>query len=67
MTVRATLGGLALAGVLTACPAQAEAYPWHYDIVATNFWVGQVISSAPDGSQKILGLRPQLGGELRRL
>ena len=28
-------------------------YPWHRDIVATNFWVGQVISPAFDGSQKV--------------
>ena len=28
-------------------------HPWHDDIVATNFWVGQVISDAPDGSQKV--------------
>ena len=29
---------------------RSEGYPWHYDIVATNFWVGQVISPASDGS-----------------
>lgn len=28
-------------------------YPWHHDIIAVNFWVGQVISADPDGSQKI--------------
>lgn len=28
-------------------------HPWHHDVVATNFWVGQVISNAPDGSQKL--------------
>jgi hypothetical protein len=43
-----------LAAVLAACgPAGAEEYPWHYGIVATNFWVGQVISPADDGSQVV--------------
>jgi hypothetical protein len=41
------------AATLAACaPAHAD-NPWHYDIVTTNFWVGQVISSASDGSQKV--------------
>jgi hypothetical protein len=29
----------------------APRYPWHTSIAATSFWVGQVISGAPDGSQ----------------
>ena len=45
---------IAAALLLTACaPTHADSGPWHDDIVATNFWVGQVISSAPDGSQKV--------------
>jgi hypothetical protein len=35
-------------------PSEANAdHPWHQHVVATNFWVGQVISDAPDGSQKL--------------
>jgi hypothetical protein len=52
--------GLALAFVLAACAtrrgsAQPETrqYPWHRDIVATTFWVGEIMDpSAPDGSQR---------------
>jgi hypothetical protein len=33
-------------------PAPPRAYPWHHDIVATTFWVGEVFDpSASDGSQ----------------
>jgi hypothetical protein len=57
MTTRRALA-LALGLALAACasgPTQAKSGPgpWHYGIVATNFWVGQVISPAPDGSQEI--------------
>ncbi|WP_197502250.1 hypothetical protein [Mycobacterium sp. E2733] len=34
--------------------AKTEPGPWHYDIVATNFWVGEVLDpNADDGSQEI--------------
>jgi hypothetical protein len=53
---------LALApALMLACavPAQAEAGPWHYDIVATTFWVGEVMDpSASDGSQEISAYDP---------
>lgn len=53
------IGVATLALVLSACTtADADDYPWHYDIVTTNFWVGQVISSASDGSQKISAYDP---------
>ncbi len=47
-----------VAAFLPACCANGpsalnEDHPWHHDVVATNFWVGQVISNAPDGSQKL--------------
>lgn len=32
----------------------SEEYPWHTDIVATTFWVGELFDpSAPDGSQML--------------
>ena len=48
----ALLAALAFTLTPTAIAA-AEPGPWHYDIVVTNFWVGQVISNASDGSQKV--------------
>lgn len=48
-----------VAAVLSACvPGPSArpdtAYPWHTDIVATTFWVGEVFDpSAADGSQRI--------------
>lgn len=45
-----------LASTLAGCVARAEErrYPWHTDIVATTFWVGEVFDpDAPDGSQEI--------------
>lgn len=33
-------------------PAAGRTYPWHTDIVATTFWVGEIFDpQAPDGSQ----------------
>jgi hypothetical protein len=50
----------ALAFVLAACgngladsQSAARQYPWHHDIVATTFWVGEVMDrSTSDGSQE---------------
>jgi hypothetical protein len=57
VTWRVPLVTLAL--VVAGCSrAQADDHPWHHDIVATNFWVGQVLSSAPDGSQEISAYDP---------
>ncbi|MDI9890609.1 MULTISPECIES: hypothetical protein [unclassified Microbacterium] len=54
------LGVLVAAGVVACAPATAPAplpdtgYPWHTDIVATTFWVGEVFDpSASDGSQRL--------------
>ena len=56
------LGIGALPFMLAACSNLASAipeqvsreYPWHTNIVATTFWVGEIIDpSAPDGSQEI--------------
>ena len=49
---------LLLAVVATACtpsePRTQGKYPWHTDIVATTFWVGEVFDpNAADGSQVI--------------
>ena len=49
-----------------AWPGRLTPRAWHYDIVTINFWMGQVISRRLDGSQKV-GIRPALGGQLRRL
>lgn len=36
----------------TMQPTAAGRYPWHRDIVATSFWVGEIHDpAAPDGSQ----------------
>lgn len=56
------VAGPAVVLMLAACAGEAEAspgrgswpgdYPWHTDIVATTFWVGEVFDpAAPDGSQ----------------
>ncbi|TKV61721.1 hypothetical protein FDO65_09275 [Nakamurella flava] len=60
------LGVVALTGLVVACAGPATAapgsdapttpvgrnYPWHTDIVATTFWVGEVFDpTAEDGSQ----------------
>lgn len=51
--------GLLVAAVVVACaPALASrpdtGYPWHTDIVATTFWVGEVFdANASDGSQRL--------------
>ncbi|MCJ1707203.1 hypothetical protein [Microbacterium sp. VKM Ac-2923] len=53
-----TLGVVAALG-LCACTPETPVrpdtgYPWHTDIVATTFWVGEVFDpDAPDGSQRI--------------
>ena len=44
---------LAALAVSACVPAAHADGTWHHDIVTTNFWVGQVISSTSDGSQKI--------------
>lgn len=56
---------LALTALLAACsptspdpapshPRQGREYPLHHDIVATTFWVGEIIDPrAPDGSQAV--------------
>lgn len=50
---------VAVAAALSACasdrsPRPETGYPWHTDIVATTFWVGEVFDpTAPDGSQRI--------------
>jgi hypothetical protein len=52
---------LALAFLLAACsgPALAEAGPWHHDIVATTFWIGEIFDPhAADGSQEISAYDP---------
>lgn len=37
-----------------SAPPGASGYPWHTDIVATTFWVGEIFDpGAPDGSQEI--------------
>lgn len=44
---------LALAACADAPPPEAG-HPWHTDIVATTFWVGEVFDpAAPDGSQEV--------------
>ncbi|MCM3614825.1 hypothetical protein M3672_10300 [Microbacterium enclense] len=48
-----------VAVALPACAAMPRprpdtGYPWHTDIVATTFWVGEVFDpGAPDGSQRV--------------
>ena len=48
-----------VAVALPACAAMSgprpdTGYPWHTDIVATTFWVGEVFDpGAPDGSQRV--------------
>ena len=50
---------LGAALLLSACdgepgPAPPRDYPWHRDIVATTFWVGEILDpTAIDGSQEI--------------
>jgi hypothetical protein len=59
MRFAALLGVAAVA--LAACStgsgsarAQSRQYPWHTSIVATTFWVGEVLDpSVPDGSQTV--------------
>jgi hypothetical protein len=59
MRFAALLGVAAVA--LAACSTgsgsagpQSRQYPWHTSIVATTFWVGEVLDpSAPDGSQTV--------------
>jgi hypothetical protein len=57
MTFRALalIPALALA---CAAPAQSESGPWHNNIVATTFWVGEVIGSGPNDSQRISAYDP---------
>lgn len=59
-TVTRLLGVVAVAGAaaVTGCAADAAhaddaaEYPWHTDIVATTFWVGEIFDpTAEDGSQ----------------
>jgi hypothetical protein len=33
--------------------AGSRVYPWHHDIVSTTFWVGEIFTSGPNGSQVI--------------
>ena len=71
------VGLVLLVNGLVACAAEPEpspaahvssGYPWHTDIVATTFWVGEVFdANASDGSQVDLDLRQQVVGTLRRL
>jgi hypothetical protein len=52
---------LALAPVLAlacAAPAQAEDNPWHTNIMATTFYVGEIIGSGPNDSQEISAYDP---------
>ena len=59
----AALGLVLLVSGLLGCTADPEpgpaahvssGYPWHTDIVATTFWVGEVFDpNASDGSQVI--------------
>ena len=44
---------LALAACGASAQAEAESAPWHNDIVATTFWVGEVIGSGPNDSQRV--------------
>lgn len=67
---RAAVGGFALLGAAAAsgcgmsvgddAPSEEQElsggsdYPWHTDIVATTFWIGEILDpDAPDGSQMI--------------
>jgi hypothetical protein len=47
---------LLVVGLAVMCEARSSAeenYPWHHDIVATTFWVGEVIGNGPNDSQRI--------------
>ena len=52
---RLAAGGLAV--MLAACSGAVAAprvYPWHTGIVATTFWVGEILNpTAHDGSQEV--------------
>jgi hypothetical protein len=57
--MRIALSVLALTLAACSCPAQANADPWHHDIVATTFWVGEIFDpSAADGSQEVSAYDP---------
>jgi len=48
-----------LALAACSCPAQAVADPWHHDIVATTFWVGEIFDpNTADGSQEVSAYDP---------
>lgn len=52
------LGVCAVACTPTSA-AKTEPGPWHHDIVATNFWVGEILDpNADDGSQEISAYDP---------
>jgi hypothetical protein len=64
--VSTTTGGAPLAAGSVAGPALAAAavpaaattrraptYPWHRNVVSTTFWVGEIFTSGPNGSQVI--------------
>lgn len=41
-------------GVVDGTVDTSSAYPWHTDIVATTFWVGEIVDpQADDGSQRV--------------
>ena len=57
---------LAAATLVACAPAHAD-NPWHYNIVTVNFWIGQVIIHGFRRLPEGFGIRPPLGGQLRRL
>ncbi|WP_127918450.1 hypothetical protein [Prescottella agglutinans] len=59
-TISGLLGVAAVGIAVTGCaadaaqPTAADGYPWHTDIVATTFWVGEIFDpAAEDGSQEM--------------
>ncbi len=49
-----TIGACALPMIIGCSPPEPSAYPWHTQIVATTFWVGEVLDpDAVDGSQEV--------------
>lgn len=59
MTFRGVVGVVPLIMLAGSFPAQAEAAgPWHTNITATTFYVGEVIGSGPNDSQEISAYDP---------
>lgn len=50
---RAATGPANRVSVVDAAVRKRPKYPWHNRIVATTFWVGEIFSSGPNGSQVI--------------